>query len=194
VKKVVILCASPRKNGNTMKLLEECSKVLERESVEAEIISFAKMEIKSCIACGKCEKDAGRCSQDDGLNAIIEKVRQARGFIVGTPVYFGTARGDLMSALQRIGMVSKASDNFLSRKVGGPVVVARRAGQTATIQELLMFYLINDMVVPGSSYWNMAFGRLPGEVMDDTEGLETVMRFAENVAWLVKLLEDQPSA
>jgi multimeric flavodoxin WrbA len=188
VKKVVILCASPRKNGNTMRLLEECAKVLERESVEAEIISMADMEIKSCIACGQCE-GSGECSQDDGLNAIIDKLMQARGFVVGTPVYFGTARGDLMSALQRIGMVSKANDNFLSRKVGGPVVVARRAGQTATIQELLMFYLINDMVVPGSTYWNMAFGRLPGEVMDDTEGLETVRRFGENVAWLVNLID-----
>jgi multimeric flavodoxin WrbA len=188
VKKVVILCASPRKKGNTMQLLEECAKVLERESVEAEIISLADMKIQSCIACGQCE-GAGECALDDGLNAIIDKVIQARGFIVGTPVHFGTARGDLMSALQRIGMVSKSNDGFLSRKIGGPVVVARRAGHTATIQELLMFYLINDMVVPGSTYWNMAFGRHPGEVMDDTEGLETVRRFGENVAWLVNLID-----
>ncbi len=130
------------------------------------------------------------CSQDDGLNDIIDKVRAAQGFIVGTPVYFGTARGDLMSALQRMGMVSKASDGYLSRKVGGPVAVARRGGHTATIQELLMFYLINDMIVAGSTYWNMVFGRLPGEAMQDEEGVGTVRRFAENVAWLVNRLND----
>jgi multimeric flavodoxin WrbA len=108
---------------------------------------------------------------------------------VGTPVYFGTARGDLTSALQRIGMVSMANGGWLSRKVGGPIAVARRGGHTATIQELLMFYLINDMVVPGSYYWNMLFGKLPGEVMNDDEGLVTARRFAENVAWLVDLIE-----
>jgi len=123
------------------------------------------------------------------LNEIISKVKAARGFVVGTPVYFGTARGDLTSALQRIGMVSKGNGDWLSRKVGGPIAVARRGGQTATIQELLMFYLINDMVVPGSSYWNMLFGMQPGEVMNDDEGLKTARRFAENVAWLVDLLE-----
>ena len=147
------------------------------------------MQVHSCISCGKCQKLAA-CSQEDGLNAIIEKVRGARGFIVGTPVYFGTARGDLMSALQRMGMVSKASDGYLSRKVGGPVAVARRGGHTATIQELLMFYLINDMIVAGSTYWNMVFGALPGEAMQDEEGLKTVRRFAENVAWLVNQLGD----
>jgi multimeric flavodoxin WrbA len=94
-----------------------------------------------------------------------------------------------MCALQRIGMVSKAGDKFLSRKVGGPIAVARRGGHTATIQEMLMFYLINDMIVPGSDYWNMAFGRMPGEVWDDKEGVEVIQKFAENVAWLVNELE-----
>jgi multimeric flavodoxin WrbA len=189
MKKAILLCGSPRKKGNTAQLLDECVKVLEEAGVEAEVISLAGKKVASCIACGKCEKDPGRCSQDDIVNEIIEKVRTARGFIVGAPVYFGTARGDVMSALQRIGMVSKAGDKFLSRKVGGPIAVARRGGHTATIQEMLMFFLINDMVVAGSTYWNMVFGRMPGEVMDDTEGVETVRRFAQNVAWLVTLTE-----
>lgn len=188
MKKVFLLSASPHKKGNTAQLIAECAKVIEGEGVEAETFSLAGLEIKSCIACRKCAK-LGECSQDDGLNEILGKVREARGFVIGTPVYFGTARGDLMSALQRIGMVSKAGDNFLSRKVGGPIAVARRGGHTATIQELLMFYLINDMVVPGSNYWNMVFGREQGEVWQDQEGIEVVRRFAENVAWLVKALE-----
>lgn len=188
MKKVVILCASPRKKGNTAQLLQECRKVLEAAGVPSETFDLGSMNISSCIACGKCEK-LGVCAQEDGLNGIIKSIREARGLIVGTPVYFGTARGDLMNALQRIGMVSKSTDRFLSRKVGGPVVVARRGGHTATIQELLMFYLINDMVVCGSHYWNMVFGKKPGEVWDDAEGIDTIRRFAENVAWLVALAE-----
>ncbi len=127
-----------------------------------------------------------RCKIEDGLNEIIDKIRESKGFIVGTPVYFGTARGDLMAALQRIGYVSMNSDKFLSWKVGGPIAVARRGGQTSTIQELLMFYLINDMIVPGSTYWNMVFGREKGEAMNDEEGIQTIKRFGENVGKLIK--------
>jgi multimeric flavodoxin WrbA len=126
------------------------------------------------------------------LNEIIDKLRQARGLIVGAPVYFGTARGDMMSALQRIGCVSRNSDKFLSGMVGGAVAVARRGGQTLTLQEMLMFFLISDMIVPGSTYWNMVFGRLPGEALEDKEGMETARHFAANVASLVrKLNSDQ---
>lgn len=184
--RVVLLCGSPRLEGNTALVLGECAKVLEREGIETETILLAENRILSCTACGLCT--SGECSLDDGLNEIIEKIREADGLIVGTPVYFGTARGDVAAALQRIGMVSMASDSFLSRKVGGPIAVARRGGHTATIQELLMFYLINDMIVPGSTYWNMVFGWAPGEAVNDEEGMRTVRRFAENVAFLVKKL------
>lgn len=183
-KRVILLSGSPRSNGNTVMLLARAADVLEAEGIETEIVSLSGMRVASCIACGKCEK-LGECSQDDGLNGIIAKLKESRGFVVGSPVYFGTARGDLTAALQRIGMVSKSGGEFLSRMVGGPIAVARRGGHTATIQELLMFFLMNDMVVAGSTYWNMVFGRLPGEALDDEEGVETVQRFAENVAWLI---------
>ncbi len=119
--------------------------------LETETIYLQGKNIESCRACGACAK-LHKCKIDDGLNEIIDKIRESKGFIVGTPVYFGTARGDLMSALQRIGYVSMNTDRFLSWKVGGPIAVARRGGQTATIQELLMFYLINDMI---SSRFNL---------------------------------------
>lgn len=150
------------------------------------------MSIQSCNACGKCS-ETGKCDIEDGLNEIIDKIRTAQGLIVGTPVYFGTARGDVMAALQRIGYVSMRSNKFLSGMVGGPIAVARRGGQTSTIQEMLMFFLINDMIVPGSTYWNMVFGRLPGEVWKDPEGIETIRHFAANVAKLVKRL-NSPAA
>ena len=185
--KTLLISGSPKPDGNTAQLMGECAKVIHEQGVEAEVISFAGMSIQSCTACGKCS-ETGECDIHDDLNEIVKKVRSAQGLIVGTPVYFGTARGDVMSALQRIGYISMRSDKFLSGMVGGPIAVARRGGQTSTLQEMLMFFLINDMIVPGSTYWNMVFGRLPGEVWKDQEGIDTIRHFAANVAKLVKKL------
>ncbi len=185
MKKVLILCASPRPHGNTAQVLEECASIIEEEGLEVETISFIGKNIRSCIACQKC-RELGECILNDGLNDIIAKIRESDGFIVGSPVYFGTARGDMMSALQRIGYVSMATDNFLSWKVGGPIAVARRGGHTSTLQEMLMFFFINDMIVPGSNYWNMVFGLAPGDVQSDDEGMETIRRFGRNVARLIE--------
>lgn len=185
MEKVLFVCASPRKDGNTAQVLSKCAELIETQGLKTEIVYLRGKSIESCRACGKCAK-IHKCKIDDGLNEIIDKIRVSKGFIVGTPVYFGTARGDLMAALQRIGYVSMNTDKFLSWKVGGPIAVARRGGQTSTIQELLMFYLINDMIVPGSTYWNMVFGREKGEAIADEEGIRTIKRFGENVANLIK--------
>lgn len=185
--KVVLISGSPKAEGNTAQLIKECARVIEEHGVETEIISFADKKIESCTACGECT-ELGYCTLEDGLDEIMKKVREAEGFIIGSPVYFGTARGDVMAALQRIGYVSRMTDRFLSGKVGGAIAVARRGGHTFTLQEMLMFFLINDMIVPGSTYWNMVFGRLPGEVWQDKEGIETIRHFAANVANLVKKL------
>ena len=184
MEKVIFINASPRKNGNTAQVLSECAEVIEKQGLKTEIIHLRGKSIESCHACGKCAK-IKKCKIDDGLNEIIDKIRDSKGFIVGTPVYFGTARGDLMAALQRISYVSMNTDRFLSWKVGGPIAVARRGGQTSTIQELLMFYLINEIIVPGSTYWNMVFGREKGEALNDEEGMQTIRRFGENVAALI---------
>jgi multimeric flavodoxin WrbA len=185
--KVLLVSASPKPQGNTVQILNECSKVIVANGVESEVVSFAGKRIQSCVACGKCA-EKGECGLDDGLNEVIEELRHCGGLIVGAPVYFGTARGDMMSALQRIGCVSRKTDGFLAGKVGGAIAVARRGGHTLTLQEMLMFFLINDMIVPGSTYWNMVFGREPGEVWKDDEGMETIRHFAANVANLVKKL------
>ncbi|MDD1719361.1 MAG: flavodoxin family protein [Methanoregulaceae archaeon] len=187
MKKVLLLCGSPRPKGNTAQIVEECARVIESSDVTTEIVSLAGKKIESCTACYRCGEE-GMCVLPDDLNEIIGKLRESDGFIVASPVYFGTARGDVMAALQRIGMVSMATDNFLSWKVGGPIAVARRGGHTATVQEMLMFFLINEMIVPGSNYWNMVFGREPGDVWKDTEGIATVRLFAQNVAELVRKL------
>lgn len=187
-KKVVMICGSPRAKGNTMQLLEECGKVLTANGVDFEIISLAGKKISACMACYKCA-EAKKCVQNDELNDIIARVRGAKGLIVGSPVYFGTARGDVMNLLQRMGMVNRQTDKFLTGMVGGPIAVARRGGLTLTLQEMGMFFQISDMIVPGSTYWNMVIGRNPGEALKDTEGVDTIKHFAENVANLVKKLD-----
>jgi multimeric flavodoxin WrbA len=191
--KVVLISGSPKAEGNTAQVVNECARVIREQGVEAEVISFSEMKIESCTACGKCS-ESKECSLQDGLNDIIRKLRASQGFIVGSPVYFGTARGDVMAALQRIGYVSKESDQFLAGMVGGAVAVARRGGHTFTLQEMLMFFLINDMIVPGSTYWNMVFGRFPGEVWQDKEGMETARHFALNVANLIKKFQGDKTA
>ncbi|MGF7184524.1 multimeric flavodoxin WrbA [Desulfitispora alkaliphila] len=189
--KVVLLSGSPRKNGNTEQVLGECKKVIEETGAEAELITLSGKKIDACIACRKC-KELKRCVLDDGLNDILEKVREAEGFIIGAPVYFGTPRGDLMNAIQRIGMISFGTDRFLSWKVGGPIAIGRRGGLTSSYQEMLMFYFINEMIVPGSNYWNLVFGKEAGQALEDEEGMKTVRKFSENVTKLIqKIGEDK---
>lgn len=179
--KVILLSGSPNKTGNTVQVLQECANVIKANGVEAEVISIAGMNIKDSM------NSAG--GYDDGFDEIIEKIRKAEGLIIGSPVYWGTARAEMMIAIQRIAMAS-LKDKFLSRKVGGPIAIARRGGHTSTLQEMLMFYLYNDMIVPGSTYWNIVFGKTPGEALKDEEGMGTVKHFSENVAFLVKKLYD----
>ena len=183
--KVILLNGSPRKNSNTLMVLKECAKAIEAEGVETEIISLKDRNIQSCIACGTCA-ETGNCTLDDGLDEIIDKIREADGFIPAAPVYFGTARGDIMSALQRIGKVSRGGDKFLDWMVGGPITVARRGGQTLTLQEMTMFFPINGMIVPGSTYWNMVTAGPEGTALEDTEGIDTIRLFGANMAKLIK--------
>lgn len=179
--KVILLSGSPRKDSNTMDVLEVCAKAIQSEGVETEILSLRGKKIQSCIACGKCASK-GNCILNDGLDEIIDKIREGDGFIPAAPVYFGTARGDIMSALQRIGKVSRGTDKFLDWMVGGPIAVARRGGQSLTLQEMTMFFPINNMVIVGSSYWNLVFAGAEGTALDDEEGIATIKLFGENVA------------
>ena len=178
--KVILLSGSPNAEGNTMQILRECAKTIEANGVEAEVVSLAGMKLHDAM-----DFQSG----DDGLDAVIGKIKDADGLIVGGPVYWGTVRAQLMTALQRIAMASMQQGNFLSRMVGGPIAVARRGGSTAAIQEMLMFYLANDMIVPGSTYWNIVFGQAPGQALEDEEGMDTIRRFGENTAFLVQKIK-----
>lgn len=187
--KVILLNASPRTKSNTYDVLNVCAEEIEKNGVDTEIITLKDKNIQSCIACGKCSQ-MGNCTLNDGLDEIINKIREADGFIPATPVYFGTARGDIMAALQRIGKVSRGGDKFLSEMIGGPIAVARRGGQTLTLQEMTMFFIINNMIVVGSSYWNMVFAGPEGTAFEDKEGIETIKLFGQNVGKIIKKLRD----
>jgi multimeric flavodoxin WrbA len=184
--KVIAISGSPRPRGNTWHLLQEAIKVLEQQGIATEYVSLHEKDIRPCLACMKCAKEKNRCSQEDDFNALYEVMAQADGLIVGSPVYFGSATPNLMALLDRAGFVARMGDNVFDRKVGSPIVVARRAGVNFTYAQLLYFFMIMGMVVPGSTYWPIAFGLNPGEVTKDEEGMKTIATLAENIAWLLK--------
>ncbi len=189
--KAIAICGSPRKGGNTEILLKRCLERLAGKGIETEFIPLSDKTIRGCRACGWCrENKDGTCTiKHDDMHAIMDQMKAADIIVVGSPVYFGSATPEMMALLDRVGYVCRACGaNPFSRKIGGPIVVARRAGHNFTYAQLLYWFMINDMVVPGSSYWNIAFGRGIGEVANDEEGLATVDRFAENLAWLAEKL------
>jgi multimeric flavodoxin WrbA len=190
--KVLGISGSPRPGGNTDVLVQTALDVLAAEGMQTEFLSLADRPIKPCTGCRGCATAQQiRCVQEDpAFEGMIERFIQSDGILVGSPVYFGSATPQTMALLDRVGYVARNNNHLLRRKVGAAVVVGRRAGQNFTFAQLNYFFLISEMIVPGSTYWNIAFGREKGEVTADTEGIDTVKRLAENMAWLMKKLAD----
>jgi len=190
---VLAVCGSPRHKGNTEILLRRSLAIFEQEGMTTEFLSLADRPVKPCMACGGCFKgDEIRCVQEDpAFDGVLEKFQAADGILVGSPVYFGSATPQVMALLDRVGYVARRHPDLLRRKVGAAIVVARRAGQNFTFAQLNYFFLISEMIVPGSTYWNIAFGRQRGEVENDAEGLQTVDNLSKNMAWLLKRVRDE---
>lgn len=186
--KVLAICGSPRPQGNTWLLLHEALKVLAQQGLQTEFISLHDKQVLPCTACLTCATEKNRCVQEDDFMPIFTAMGQADGLLVGSPVYFGSATPNLMALLDRAGYVARQGDNVFNRKVGSPVVVARRAGVNFTYSQLQLFFCIMGMYVPGSTYWPIAYGLKPGDVLQDAEGLRTIAQLAENMAWLMKKL------
>jgi multimeric flavodoxin WrbA len=188
--RVLGIAGSPRPGGNTELLIQTALTTLMAEDIETDFLSLSDRRIQPCLACGGCFKsDTIRCVQDDpAFDDVLERVSAADGILVGSPVYFGSATPQVMALLDRVGYVGRRHPELLRRKVGAAIVVARRAGQNFTFAQLNYFFLISEMIVPGSTYWNIAFGRDKGEVANDAEGIETVKTLARNMAWLLKKL------
>jgi multimeric flavodoxin WrbA len=184
----VAISGSPRKKSNTEILLRRCLDGLAKHGIPGELITLRDKTIKGCRACETCRrKKDKRCNtKDDDFHPVFEAMLKADIIVVGSPVYFGSAAPELMALLDRAGYVAKVNGGLFSRKLGGPVAVARRAGHNFTYAQLMFWFMINDMVVPGASYWNVALAREQEKVLEDSEALETIDRFAENLAWLAE--------
>ena len=183
--KVLMLNGSPKASGNTGRALEEIGRQLEKEGVEYEIFQLGGAPVRDCIGCGQCT-EAGCVFDGDGVNAFIAKAKEADGFVFGTPVYYAHPSGRILSFLDRVFF---SSSELFAHKPGAAVAIARRAGTTASFDVLNKYYGISEMPVAGSTYWNTAHGRRPGEVELDEEGLRTMRNLARNLAWMLKCFE-----
>jgi len=184
---VVAFNGSPRKDGNTVPLINHVFDVLQAEGIATELVQVGGNLIHGCVACYQCfQKKNGRCVQDDMVNDWIAKMRQADGIIFASPTYFADITPELKTLIDRAGFVVGANDNFLKRKVGAAVIAVRRAGAIHAFDTINHFFFIRQMIVPGSCYWNMGIGRDKGEVEKDTEGIKTMTVLGENMAWLLK--------
>lgn len=190
--KVVALSGSARKGGNTAILLGYVLKELEDEGIETELIEMSGAKIHGCLACRECSKNKdGRCGQKNDMgNAYIEKMAEADGILLGSPTYVADVSPEMKALMDRACLVSKSNGGMFRHKVGAAVVAVRRAGAIHAFDALNHFFLISEMVVPGSSYWNIAMGLEIGDVEKDAEGIRTMKVLGQNMAWLVNKLKN----
>jgi multimeric flavodoxin WrbA len=186
--KVVAFNGSARKGGNTSILLGYVLRELEQEGIETELVEMSGAEIHGCLACRKCaQRKDGRCSQTGDMgNVFIDKMAAADGILLGSPTYVADVSPEIKALMDRACLVSRANGGMLRRKAGAAVVAVRRAGAMHAFDALNHFFLINEMIIPGSSYWNIGIGREPGEVEKDEEGIETMKVLGRHMAWLMK--------
>ncbi len=185
--KVLLINGSPNENGCTYTALCEAAGTLEQEGIETEIFQMGKQPVRGCIGCGGCaRKGDGRCVfGDDAVNRALEKAETADGYIIGSPVYFASANGSLIAMLDRMFYAGKC----FSYKPAAAVVSARRAGTTASLDEIGKYFSIRNMPVVSSKYWTMVHGNTPEEVRQDLEGMQNMRVLGRNMAWLLKCLE-----
>lgn len=189
--KVVAFNGSARKDGNTALLVRHVFAELENEGIDTELSQLAGKAVRGCIACYKCfeNKDNHCAVTGDIVNECIDKMLAADGIILASPTYFANATPETLALIARAGLVAKANGEMFRRKVGAAVIAVRRGGAIHAFNSINHFFFISQMIVPGSSYWNLGIGRDVGEVEDDPEGLATMKNLGLNMAWLLKKLK-----
>jgi multimeric flavodoxin WrbA len=189
--KVVAFNGSARKGGNTATLLQQVLEEIAMEGIETELIELAGRAVPGCIACFKCfERKNQQCAVDnDIINEAIAKMTEADGILLGSPTYFANVSASMKGLIERCGMVSRANGDLFKRKVGAGVVAVRRAGASHVFSSLNNFFTIGQMIIVGSSYWNIGIGHDPGEVLNDQEGIRTMQDLGRNMAWLIKKIK-----
>ena len=189
--KVVALNGSPKKSGNTYHAIRLVLDELEKEGIETEVIQVGSKEILGCTACGACIKNKDeKCIIDDGINYIIQKMKEADGILLGSPVHYSAVAATMKSALDRIFYVAGVNGGLFRHKVGASVVAVRRSGGLPTFQQLNNYITYCEMIMPTSNYWNVAHGRTPGEVLKDEEGVQVMRMLGKNMSWVMKLVEN----
>jgi len=186
--KVVAFNGSGRKDGNTAILLNLVLDELKMEGIETEFIQLAGQTLSGCINCHQCsEKKNEKCAiMDDRANEYIAMMKKAQGILLGSPVYISDMTANMKALIERSTIVSRSNGDLFKRKAGAAVIAVRRAGATQVLSSINYFFLINQMIIPGSSYWNLGIGRNPGEVKNDAEGIQTMKVLGQNMAWLLK--------
>lgn len=188
--KVLAVNGSPRKNGNTARMLGTVLEVCEKAGLETELYQAGGRVVRGCLGCGSCRKNPGRCVTDDWVNELYPKMIGADAILLGSPTYFSDLTPEMKAVIDRCGYIARGDGSALSRKVGAAVSAVRRAGGIHTLDSIQHFFLINDMIIPGSSYWNMSLSRLEGDYDCDDEGAATMRRLGENIVWLLGKLSD----
>ena len=180
--KVLMINGSPREEGNTAAALAEMAGTLREEGIEVETVQVGREAVRGCVACGGCGT-LGKCVYDDMVNELAAKFSEADGLVLGSPVYYASANATLSALLDRLFMSSKFDKTM---KVGAAVAVARRGGITATFDQLNKYFVISGMPVASGQYWNGVHGRVPGEAVQDLEGMQQMRTLARNMAFLMK--------
>jgi multimeric flavodoxin WrbA len=186
--KVVAFNGSARKDGNTAILVRRVFSELKKEGIETELVQLAGQPIRGCTACGQCFKNKNRrCAvEGDIVNDCIARMIAADGIILASPTYFADISSEMKALIDRASFVARGNDDMLKRKVGAAVIAVRRAGSIHAFDSINHFFLISQMVIPGSIYWNMGIGLAKGDVEQDAEGLKTMQILGQNMAWLLR--------
>ena len=191
--KVIAFIGSPRKGGNSELLTGELLKAAQQGGATTEVVRIAEYDLKPCDACMTCRKTK-KCKIEDDGEKLFNKIKEADGVVLATPVYFGSCAPQMKIFVDRMGYLAKALGQPLNNKVGSALVVARRAGANFTYAQLLFFFLLSGMIVPGVSYWTIAYGREKGEVLNDKEGVETAREMGKKIAWLTALMKREATS
>ena len=190
--KVIAINGSPHAEGNTYHALRLVLAELENQSIETEMIHIGDKPLRSCMGCGACYKRKdGTCvmGDTDGMNEWVEKIKAADGILLGSPVHFSGISGAMKCFCDRLAYAASACDQVLYHKVGAAVVAVRRSGGVPAMDALMKYLTYHEMLIPGSNYWNVIHGRVPGEVHQDDEGVQIMQVLGRNMAWMLKMRE-----